>query len=74
MTEGSWRDAEYYLQKGRELNEDMETGLMLLLFLVSLSDYHLRKGEMEESKNKILAAAALEPTEVSVCRAQNNTC
>lgn len=61
MTRGSWRDTKYYLEKGYELAEQMKADLTKFNFLLSLSNFHLRTGSIEDSRRDLETAMCLLP-------------
>lgn len=61
LTRGSWRDGKYYLEKGRDLADQLNAALLKFNFLLSLSNCHLRSGSIEDSKKDLETAVQLLP-------------
>ncbi|KAI9244468.1 hypothetical protein BDA99DRAFT_448417, partial [Phascolomyces articulosus] len=61
LIRGSWRDAQYYLEKGHELGEKLHSRIMKFKFLVAFSDFHLRCGSLDSSASNLKDAKEVQP-------------
>ncbi|KAI9484691.1 hypothetical protein BDB00DRAFT_774421, partial [Zychaea mexicana] len=61
LVRGSWRDAQYYLEKGQELGERLHSQIMKFKFLVAFSDYNLRCGSPNSSILNLKDAREIQP-------------
>ncbi|KAI8150319.1 peptidase family C50-domain-containing protein [Fennellomyces sp. T-0311] len=61
LLRGSWRDAQYYLEKGNELGEKLHSQSMKFKFLVANSDFHLRCGSVDASATELKSAKEIQP-------------